>query len=47
MPVFIGGRTSVLHRDGVVAAGAVPLGEDIDAGVHRLLAQLNADRNSK
>jgi len=28
VPVFLGGRTSVLLRDAVVAAGAIPLGEE-------------------
>jgi len=40
VPVLIGGQTSVRHRDAIVAAGAVPLGADIAAGVRRLAALL-------
>jgi len=47
VPVFIGGRTSVLHRDAVVAAGALPLGDDLDSGARRLIAQLEPEEKSK
>jgi len=40
VPVLVGGQTSVRHRDAIVAAGAVPLGADIEAGVRRLAALL-------
>ncbi|MGQ0510171.1 MAG: MerR family transcriptional regulator [Betaproteobacteria bacterium] len=40
IPVLVGGQTSVKHRDAIVAAGAVPLGADIEAGVRRLAALL-------
>jgi DNA-binding transcriptional MerR regulator len=36
MPVFIGGLTSVRQRDEIVAAGAVPLGNDIAHGLQRI-----------
>jgi DNA-binding transcriptional MerR regulator len=42
IPVFVGGHTSVRHRDAVVAAGATPLGTDIAAGVRLLLAVLDS-----
>jgi DNA-binding transcriptional MerR regulator len=42
MPVLIGGRTSARHRDAIIAAGAVPLGAEIEAGVRRLRAVLAA-----
>jgi DNA-binding transcriptional MerR regulator/methylmalonyl-CoA mutase cobalamin-binding subunit len=40
IPVFIGGRTSVRWRDAIVAAGAVPLGSDIAAGLGHIGAAL-------
>lgn len=36
VPVFVGGLTSVRHRDALVAAGAGPLGSDIAAGLRHL-----------
>jgi len=36
VPVFVGGLTSVRHRDALVAAGAGPLGGDIAAGLRHL-----------
>lgn len=36
MPVFIGGLTAVRRRDEIVAAGAVPLGNDIAHGLRRI-----------
>jgi MerR family transcriptional regulator, light-induced transcriptional regulator len=42
IPVFVGGQTSVRHRDDVVAAGATPLGTDLQAGVRLLLSVLDA-----
>jgi DNA-binding transcriptional MerR regulator/methylmalonyl-CoA mutase cobalamin-binding subunit len=36
VPVFVGGRTSVAHRDAIVRAGAQPLGGDIEQGLKRL-----------
>lgn len=41
IPVCIGGQTSVRRRDAVVAAGAIPLGTDIEAGVQRVQAALD------
>jgi DNA-binding transcriptional MerR regulator len=40
-PVFVGGETSVRHRDEVVAAGAIPLGTDVTAGVKRIREMLS------
>lgn len=40
VPVFIGGQTSVRRRDAIVAAGAVPLGSDIAAGLGHIGAAL-------
>jgi len=40
VPVLVGGQTSVRHRSAIVAAGAVPLGADIEPGVRRLAALL-------
>ena len=42
VPVFVGGQTSIRHRDAVVAAGATPLGADVQAGVRRLLSVMGA-----
>jgi len=36
VPVFIGGLTAVRRRDEIVAAGAVPLGNDIVHGLQRI-----------
>ena len=36
IPVCVGGLTSVKHRDAIVAAGATPLGTDIEHGLRRL-----------
>lgn len=47
IPVFVGGQVSVRHRDAVVAAGAIPLGSDIKAGVRRLLAGIEAGNSPK
>jgi DNA-binding transcriptional MerR regulator/methylmalonyl-CoA mutase cobalamin-binding subunit len=40
VPVLVGGSTSVRRRDTVVAAGAMPLGSDIPAGLARVAAVL-------
>jgi methanogenic corrinoid protein MtbC1 len=40
VPVFVGGLTSVRRRDAIVAAGAVPLGSDIAAGLGHIGAAL-------
>jgi MerR family transcriptional regulator, light-induced transcriptional regulator len=39
-PVFLGGATSIRHRDRVTASGATPLGSDIVSGVRRIAAEL-------
>ena len=36
IPVFVGGLTAVRQHDAIVAAGAVPLGADIVAGIRRV-----------
>jgi DNA-binding transcriptional MerR regulator len=36
VPVCVGGLTSVKHRDAIVAAGALPMGADIEHGIRRL-----------
>lgn len=36
MPVYLGGQTSVRHRDAIDAAGAKALGNDIAAGLKRI-----------
>jgi DNA-binding transcriptional MerR regulator len=46
VPVLVGGLTSVRHRDEVVAAGATPLGTDIQAGVRLLLSVLDSAAKS-
>ncbi len=42
VPVLVGGLTSVRERDAIVAAGAVPLGNDIGAGLRHLRDTLAA-----
>jgi MerR family transcriptional regulator, light-induced transcriptional regulator len=40
-PVFVGGDSSVHHRDAIVSAGAIPLGTDIPLGVRRIAGELS------
>lgn len=47
VPVLFGGGASVRHHDAIVAAGAVPLGSDIEAGMRRLLPMLRADKTGR
>ncbi|MBC7802448.1 MAG: MerR family transcriptional regulator [Candidatus Parcubacteria bacterium] len=47
VPVFFGGQASVRHHDAIVAAGAVPLGADIEAGVRRLAEILPAAKRTR
>lgn len=42
VPVFVCGAASIYHRDQIVAAGAVPLGNDLTAGAKRIADILNA-----
>ena len=43
VPVFVGGQTSVRHRDDLVRAGAIPLGTDLQAGVRLLSSTLKLE----
>jgi DNA-binding transcriptional MerR regulator len=36
VPVFVGGMTSVREHDAIAAAGATPLGTDLNVGAHRI-----------
>lgn len=45
VPVFVGGGTSVRHRRAVTAAGAIPLGADIEDGVRLLVTTLLTEGN--
>ncbi len=47
IPVFVGGQTSVRHHDAVVAAGAVPLGTDIETGMRLVQATLGSGAKSR
>lgn len=47
VPVFVGGIVSVGHRDAILAAGAVAVGEDIGPGVQRIVAALGARPESQ
>ncbi len=40
IPVFVGGMASVRERDAIVNAGAIPLGNDLAAGVERIRSAL-------
>jgi MerR family transcriptional regulator, light-induced transcriptional regulator len=42
VPVFVGGGTSVRHRRAVVAAGAIPLGIELEDGVRLIAATLRS-----
>ena len=44
VPVLVGGHSSVLGRDEIVAAGAEPLGADVATGLRRLDAVLSPRR---
>jgi len=46
VPVFVGGATSVRHRHAVTAAGAIPLGTDLEEGVRLLATTLFARENA-
>lgn len=46
IPVCVGGQTSVRYHDAVVAAGAIPLGADIETGMRRVKAALGIRANS-
>jgi len=46
VPVFVGGATSVRHRQVVAAAGAVPLGGDLEDGVRLLASTLFTEENA-
>ncbi|WP_455223032.1 MerR family transcriptional regulator [Kaarinaea lacus] len=41
VPVFVGGRTAVQYTDAIVAAGAIPLGTDINQGMRKIDDALN------
>jgi len=43
VPVYIGGKTSSIFFDDIVAAGAVALGDDIAHGIKRIIARLETD----
>lgn len=45
--VFVGGHTSVRERDGVVAAGAIPLGTDLSLAVRQLLEHVSRRKKSR
>jgi len=36
VPVFVGGRTAVQYTDAILAAGAIPLGTDINQGMRKI-----------
>lgn len=40
VPVFVGGHTSIVHHDPILASGAVSLGVDIDAALKRIATTL-------
>lgn len=46
VPVFVGGPRAVPDRDAIIAAGAEPLGEQLDRSLKRLAASLG-DRRSR
>jgi DNA-binding transcriptional MerR regulator/methylmalonyl-CoA mutase cobalamin-binding subunit len=45
IPVFIGGTTSLRHRDAISATGAIALGSDIPLGVRRIAEALSGDHS--
>jgi MerR family transcriptional regulator, light-induced transcriptional regulator len=44
VPVFVGGATAVRHRHAIAAAGAIPIGVDIEEGVRRIEMTLGHER---
>jgi DNA-binding transcriptional MerR regulator len=47
VPVFLGGATATRHRAAISAAGAIPLGSDVEEGVRLLLANLDARKGKR
>jgi DNA-binding transcriptional MerR regulator len=47
VPVFVGGATAVRHRRPIAAAGAIPIGTELEDGVRRIMAALENPRNGK
>ena len=45
-PVFVGGDSSVRHRDAIVSAGAIALGTDIPLGVRRIAGELSPHKET-
>jgi len=41
VPLFVGGHSSLVHHSAIVAAGAVPLGVEIEQAVQRVVVQLS------
>lgn len=46
-PVFVGGRTGTRYAPEIRAAGAVPLGSELDAGVRAIAARLAARKDRR
>jgi len=45
VPVFVGGATSVRHRQAITTAGAIPLGVDLEDGVRLLATTLSSEEH--
>ncbi|HKX98202.1 MAG TPA: MerR family transcriptional regulator [Steroidobacteraceae bacterium] len=47
VPVFVGGSTATRHAAAIRAAGAVPLGSELDAGVRAIAARLGSRKDKR
>lgn len=47
VPVFVGGATAVRHRQAIAAAGAIPIGTELDEGVRRIKAALKHEGSGR
>ncbi len=45
LPVFMGGKTSIRHRDLVLSAGAIPVGDDVGQGLKLIARHLQPPKS--
>lgn len=47
VPVFVGGNTAVRHRQAIAAAGATPIGTELEEGIRRIKAALKDEGSQR
>jgi hypothetical protein len=47
VPVFVGGKTGARHSAAIKAAGAIPLGFDLEEGVRAISTALAARKEAR